>query len=72
MASELGVASSIIGIFGLAGETIKASSKLYIFCKAYRSLDIWFENIGKELGDLENDVRRIEATAKVVATDASF
>lgn len=72
MAAGIGEAASVIGILGLAGETIKASSKLYTFCKAYQSLDVQFEKISNELVGLENDIGRIEATVKIVADDASL
>lgn len=68
----IGEASSVIAIAGLAGDTIKASFKLYTFCKSYESLDSNFEEIAKELQGLQDDVQQIERLSPTAPIDPTF
>lgn len=50
--SGIAEAASIVGIVGVAGQTIQSASALYSFCKTYRHVE-------SDLGRISNDVERL-------------
>jgi hypothetical protein len=60
MAGGLGEAASIAGIIGVVGQTIQATTKLYTFCKVYRSIHKDFELVGEDVECLQYSLIQAE------------
>ncbi|KAH0538027.1 hypothetical protein FGG08_005339 [Glutinoglossum americanum] len=71
MAAGLGEAAGIAGIISLTGQTVKATSALYIFCKSYKDVNSEIAKTNQDLKDLRDVLYQCRRLATGMADGAA-